>query len=140
MFLLVIYENNGAYTSTIQFNIVYKIAVFSLPLPHSYFKDDWVLNQILAAQFTALPSAVSTPERTALWEQRLRAISEQQDGAGAFQQALLEDLRALLHQSDAGKLRQSLQTAQGAAGSPAKLTSKPKKSYTKRKSTSGSKK
>ncbi|MGP9466149.1 DNA topoisomerase III [Halomonas sp. TP35] len=90
-----------------------------------------------SALITALPSAVSTPERTALWEQRLRAISEQQDDAGAFQQALLEDLRALLHQSDAGKLRQSLQTAQGATGGPAKRTSKPKKRYTKRKSAAG---
>ncbi|SJN09646.1 DNA topoisomerase III [Halomonas citrativorans] len=90
-----------------------------------------------SALITALPSAVSTPERTALWEQRLRAISEQQDDAGAFQHALLDDLRALLNQSDAGKLRQSLQTAQGATGGPAKHTSKPKKRYTKRKSTAG---
>ncbi|MGP9663264.1 DNA topoisomerase III [Halomonas sp. AOP22-C1-8] len=88
------------------------------------------------ALITALPSAVSTPERTALWEQRLRAISEQQDDAGAFQHALLEDLRALLEQSDANKLRQSLQTAQGAAGSPAKprkSTKTKRASYMKRK-------
>ncbi|WP_226940293.1 DNA topoisomerase [Halomonas colorata] len=90
-----------------------------------------------SALIAALPSAVSTPERTALWEQRLRAISEQQDDAEAFQHALLDDLRALLNQSDANKLRQSLQTAQGAAGSPAKRTSKPKRRYTKRKSTVG---
>lgn len=90
-----------------------------------------------SALIAALPSAVSTPERTALWEQRLRAISEQQDDAGAFQHALLDDLRALLTQSDADKLRQSLQTAQGEAGSPAKRTSKPKRRYTKRKSTPG---
>lgn len=88
-----------------------------------------------SALIAALPSAVSTPERTALWEQRLRAISEQQDDANAFQHALLDDLRALLGQNDAGKLRLSLQTAQGAAGSPAKRTSKPRKSYTKRRST-----
>ncbi len=89
-----------------------------------------------SALIAALPSAVSTPERTALWEQRLRAISEQQDDAGAFQQALLEDLRALLHQSDAEKLRLSLQTAQGAAGSPAKprkSTKTKRASYVKRK-------
>ncbi|RUR31691.1 DNA topoisomerase III [Vreelandella nanhaiensis] len=92
------------------------------------------------ALIAALPSAVSTPERTALWEQRLRAISEQQDDPGAFQQALLDDLRGLLTHSDAAKLRQSLQTAQGEAGSPAKRTSKPRKSYTKRKSTGGRKK
>ena len=90
-----------------------------------------------SALIAALPSAVSTPERTALWEQRLRAISEQQDDAGAFQHALLDDLRALLNQSNAGKLRQSLQTAQGATGVPAKRTNKPKRRYTKRKSTLG---
>ena len=91
------------------------------------------------ALIAALPSAVSTPERTALWEQRLRAISEQQDDPNAFQHALLEDLRALLSQSDAAKLRHSLQTAQGEAGNPAKRSGATKKSYTRRKST-GSKK
>ena len=89
------------------------------------------------ALIAALPSAVSTPERTALWEQRLRAISEQQDDPNAFQHALLEDLRALLGQSDAAKLRHSLQTAQGEAGAPAKRSGASKKSYTRRKSTSG---
>ncbi|WFE72110.1 DNA topoisomerase III [Halomonas sp. M1] len=87
------------------------------------------------ALIAALPSAVSTPERTALWEQRLRAISEQQDDPGAFQHALLDDLHALLQQSDAHKLRQSLQTAQGEAGGPAKRSGATKKSYTRRKST-----
>ena len=91
------------------------------------------------ALIAALPSAVSTPERTALWEQRLRAISEQQDDPNAFQHALLEDLRALLSQSDAAKLRHSLQTAQGEVGGPAKRSGTTKKGYTQRKST-GSKK
>lgn len=86
------------------------------------------------ALIAALPSAVSTPERTALWEQRLRAISEQQDDPNAFQYALLEDLRALLGQSDAAKLRHSLQTAQGETGAPAKRRAAVKKSYSKRKS------
>lgn len=73
-----------------------------------------------AALIGALPEAVATPERTALWEQRLGAIAERQDDDGAFQQALLEDLRGLLAQSDAGRLRQSLQSAQGeAAPAPA---------------------
>ncbi|KPQ30986.1 DNA topoisomerase III [Halomonas sp. HL-93] len=72
------------------------------------------------ALIAALPSAVSTPERTALWEQRLRAISEQQDDPDAFQQALLDDLRGLLRHSDAGRLRHSLQTAPGETGGPAK--------------------
>ncbi|AVI63237.1 DNA topoisomerase III [Halomonas sp. GFAJ-1] len=87
------------------------------------------------ALIAALPSAVSTPERTALWEQRLRAISEQQDDPGAFQHALLDDLHALLQQSDAHKLRQSLQTAQGEAAAPAKRGAATKKSYTRKKNT-----
>ncbi|MCL7929067.1 DNA topoisomerase 3 [Halomonas llamarensis] len=81
--------------------------------------------QLGSALIAALPSAVSTPERTALWEQRLRAIAEQHDDANAFQQALLEDLRGLLTHSNAAKLKQSLQTAQGEASSPAKRSSKP---------------
>lgn len=92
------------------------------------------------ALIAALPSAVSTPERTAQWEQRLRAISERQDEPGAFQQALLDDLRSLLTQSDAGKLRHSLQTAQGEAGSPTKRTGKPRKNYTRKKGIGGRKK
>ena len=88
-----------------------------------------------SALIAALPSAVSTPERTALWEQRLRAIAEQQDDANAFQHALLEDLRGLLTHSDAGKLRRSLHTAQGETGGVAKRKSaKPKRArYAKRK-------
>ncbi len=74
--------------------------------------------QLGVALIAALPSAVSTPERTALWEQRLRAISERQDDPNAFQHALLEDLHTLLRQSDASKLRHSLQTAQGEAAGP----------------------
>jgi DNA topoisomerase-3 len=89
--------------------------------------------QIGSALIAALPSAVSTPERTALWEQRLRAIAEQQDDASAFQQALLEDLRGLLTHRDAGKLKQSLQTAQGEANPPAKRASTSRKSYRKKK-------
>lgn len=92
------------------------------------------------ALIAALPSAVSTPERTALWEQRLRAISEQQDDPSTFQQALLDDLRGLLTHSDAAKLRHSLQTAQGEAGGPAKRATKPRKSYPKRKSAGARKK
>lgn len=99
--------------------------------------------QLGVALIAALPSAVSTPERTALWEQRLRAISERQDDPNAFQHALLEDLHTLLRQSDASKLRHSLQTAQGEAAGPAKRSGTSKKSYARRKSTgskTGSKK
>lgn len=87
-----------------------------------------------SALIGALPEAVATPERTALWEQRLSAIAEDQDDEGAFQQALLADLRGLLAQSDAGKLRHSLQTAQGEAV-PAATTAKPKRPRKKSAST-----
>ncbi|MCO7245024.1 DNA topoisomerase III [Halomonas sp. Mc5H-6] len=93
-----------------------------------------------SALIAALPEAVSTPERTALWEQRLRAIAELQDDANTFQQALLDDLRGLLNHSDAGKLRQSLQTAQGVASGPAKRSGKPRKRYSKKKTNSRSNK
>ncbi|WP_252108610.1 MULTISPECIES: DNA topoisomerase III [unclassified Halomonas] len=88
-----------------------------------------------SALIAALPSAVSTPERTALWEQRLSAIAEQGDSAPAFQQALIEDLHGLLQQSDAGRLRSSLQTAQGEDATPAKRTSRARKSSSSTKST-----
>ncbi|GAA3894237.1 DNA topoisomerase III [Halomonas cibimaris] len=68
-----------------------------------------------AALIGALPEAVAAPARTALWEQRLGAIAEGREDAGTFQQALIDDLRGLLAQSDAGRLRESLQTAQGEA-------------------------
>ncbi|MGY4879594.1 DNA topoisomerase III [Vreelandella aquamarina] len=93
-----------------------------------------------SALIAALPGAVSTPERTALWEQRLSAIAECQDDPDAFQNALVSDLRELLCQSDAGKLRNSLQTAQGEAAAPARRGAKSNKGYTKRKTTGTRKK
>ncbi|MYL24538.1 DNA topoisomerase III [Halomonas alkaliantarctica] len=89
--------------------------------------------QLGSALIAVLPSAVSAPERTALWEQRLQAIADEQDDPATFQHALLDDLLALLKQSDAGRLRQSLRTAQGEAGAPAKRPGKAKKRYTKNK-------
>ncbi|MFG6666413.1 DNA topoisomerase 3 [Halomonas sp. HNIBRBA4712] len=88
-----------------------------------------------SALVAALPAAVSTPERTALWEQRLGAIAERADDAGAFQQALIEDLRGLLGQSDADKLRKSLQSAEGETGTPVKRTSRKRSGGTRSKST-----
>ncbi|MCP1327121.1 DNA topoisomerase III [Halomonas sp. 707D4] len=85
------------------------------------------------ALISALPSAVSTPERTALWEQRLSGIAEGSGDARAFQQALVEDLQGLLTQSDAGKLRASLQSAQGEEGAAPKRAASGKRRYVKRK-------
>ncbi|WP_017430535.1 DNA topoisomerase III [Vreelandella jeotgali] len=78
-----------------------------------------------AALIGALPEAVATPERTALWEQRLGAMADGRDDDADFQQALLTDLRGLLSQSDAGRLRHSLQTASGEAAP--KASAQPKR-------------
>jgi hypothetical protein len=72
------------------------------------------------------------------WSEELWAMAEplavQNSRASQIfssKQALLDDLRGLLTHSDAAKLRQSLQTAQGEAGGPAKRTGKARKRYSK---------
>lgn len=65
------------------------------------------------ALIAALPEAATRPERTALWEQRLRAIAEGTDQAAPFLDALLGDLRTLLASADAGRMRQALSSAKG---------------------------
>ncbi|NRB56192.1 MAG: DNA topoisomerase III [Salinicola sp.] len=60
------------------------------------------------ALIDSLPPAATRPERTALWEQRLSAIAENRDAPAPFLTALVEDLRALLAQADAGRLNQAL--------------------------------
>ena len=68
------------------------------------------------ALIDSLPSAATRPERTALWEQRLSAIADNQDAPAPFLEALVSDLRALLGQADAGRLNQALKlAAQGSA-------------------------
>ena len=68
------------------------------------------------ALIDSLPSAATRPERTALWEQRLSAIADNQDAPAPFLEALISDLRALLGQADAGQLNQALKlAAQGSA-------------------------
>ncbi|QFU02153.1 DNA topoisomerase 3 [Halomonas sp. THAF5a] len=66
-----------------------------------------------SALIASLPEAVGRPERTALWEQRLGAIAEQDDDPGPFLAALIEDLRGLLGAADAGRIRTALAGAQG---------------------------
>ncbi|QFT85569.1 DNA topoisomerase 3 [Halomonas sp. THAF12] len=66
------------------------------------------------ALIASLPEAVSRPERTALWEQRLSAIAEDGDAPAPFLDALVTDLRTLLSRADAGRMRQSLADARGA--------------------------
>ncbi|NLC20521.1 MAG: DNA topoisomerase III, partial [Halomonadaceae bacterium] len=80
----------------------------------------------------SLPQAVSRPERTALWEQRLGAIAEQDDDPQPFLAALVEDLRTLLHSADAEQLRQAMAAAKGEAVKPAT----PRRSARKRRGSS----
>nr|WP_267957659.1 DNA topoisomerase III [Halomonas zhangzhouensis] len=75
----------------------------------------------------SLPEAASRPERTALWEQRLAGIAERNDDPAPFLTALIEDLRQLLGNADAGRLRQAMATAQGEAASAAKRRAAPGK-------------
>lgn len=76
-----------------------------------------------SALIASLPDAVGRPERTALWEQRLSAIADQDADPAPFLAALVEDLRALLASADAGRLRQALHAAQGEKSAPATRTS-----------------
>ena len=80
----------------------------------------------------SLPQAVSRPERTALWEQRLGAIAEHDHDPQPFLTALVEDLHALLHYADAGRLRQAMAAAKGEAVKPAT----PRRSARKRRGSS----
>lgn len=66
------------------------------------------------ALIRALPQAVSRPERTALWEQRLNMIYEQGDSAAPFLSELIVDLRALLADSSASRLSAALASVGGA--------------------------
>ncbi|WP_282040744.1 DNA topoisomerase III [Halomonas alimentaria] len=66
-----------------------------------------------SALIASLPEAVGRPERTALWEQRLTAIAEQDCAPGPFLDSLISDLRALLGAADANRLRQALHSAEG---------------------------
>lgn len=65
------------------------------------------------ALIASLPEPASRPERTALWEQRLAAIADNQDAADGFLSGLVDDLRELLSQADAQHMRSALSQAQG---------------------------
>lgn len=70
------------------------------------------------ALIAALPEAATRPERTALWEQRLRAIAEGDDRAAPFLDSLVGDLRMLLAEADANRMRQALGSAEGFEAAP----------------------
>lgn len=80
------------------------------------------------ALIDSLPPAASRPERTALWEQRLSAIAENQDAPAPFLEALIGDLRQLLGQANAGQLNRALQDARLG---PAPEAPKPRKEKSK---------
>lgn len=72
------------------------------------------------ALIAALPEAATRPERTALWEQRLRAIAEGSDQPAPFLDALVGDVRQLLTAADAQRMRQALGSAEGFASAAPK--------------------
>nr|WP_297458788.1 DNA topoisomerase III [uncultured Halomonas sp.] len=76
------------------------------------------------ALISALPEAATRPERTALWEQRLRAIAEGSDQAAPFLDALIIDLRTLLAAADAERMRQALGSAEGFEAAPKRRADK----------------
>ncbi|QJQ94706.1 MULTISPECIES: DNA topoisomerase III [Halomonadaceae] len=65
------------------------------------------------ALIESLPTAASRPERTALWEQRLSLIAEENASTSDFLDLLVSDLRGLLGTADAGRMRAALTSAQG---------------------------
>ncbi|MBZ9537941.1 DNA topoisomerase III [Modicisalibacter tunisiensis] len=75
------------------------------------------------ALIRALPDAATRPERTALWEQRLRAIAEADEAYQPFLDGLLADLRELLAAADAGRMRQALGEARNLGPAPKKPAS-----------------
>ncbi|MCA0976353.1 DNA topoisomerase III [Halomonas denitrificans] len=70
----------------------------------------------------SLPDAVSRPERTALWEQRLEDIAEARAEPDPFVSQLVVDLTALVASADSQRLQSALRSAQGevVAATPAK--------------------
>lgn len=77
-----------------------------------------------SALIASLPEAVGRPERTALWEQRLTAIAEEDAAPAPFLDSLVADLHALLGTADADRLRQALQSAEGEEASPPQRASR----------------
>jgi DNA topoisomerase-3 len=88
-----------------------------------------------SALIASLPDAASRPERTALWEQRLAAIAEQDKDPAPFLSDLVKDLRQLLDAADTARLGHALSNAQGedppAAPSPRRSGNKTGKTGSK---------
>ncbi|WP_456267184.1 DNA topoisomerase III [Kushneria sp. AK178] len=61
----------------------------------------------------ALPESLSGPERTALWEQRLSRVREGSDSLEAFLDDMAGELKTLVGDVDAGRLKQAMQQAGG---------------------------
>lgn len=85
------------------------------------------------ALIAALPDDATRPERTALWEQRLTAIAQQHDAPAPFMAALVDDIRALLQQADAQRMRHAFSHAPETAPTGTSKTSRTRRrSPTKR--------
>ncbi|GGX80993.1 DNA topoisomerase 3 [Litchfieldella qijiaojingensis] len=90
------------------------------------------------ALIQALPEAASRPERTALWEQRLTAIAEQDAVPAPFLDGLVTDLRELLAAADAMRMREAFGNAQGVeAPARTKRQAKGRRSSGPRRSSNG---
>ena len=84
------------------------------------------------AMIAALPNDATRPERTALWEQRLSAIAHQQDAPDAFLHTLVDDLRVLLAQASADRMRQAFsQIPDAAPAAPTPQSSQTRSSQTR---------
>ncbi len=90
-----------------------------------------------SALIASLPEAVSRPERTALWEQRLAAIAEEGADPAPFLDDLIGDLQRLLTSADAGRLRQALATAQGETPAAARPSARRRGSASRRRGGAG---
>ncbi|EPC03942.1 hypothetical protein L861_01180 [Litchfieldella anticariensis FP35 = DSM 16096] len=90
------------------------------------------------ALIKALPEAASRPERTALWEQRLTAIAEQETAPAPFLDSLITDLRELLATADASRMHDAFGSAQGVeVPTRAKLQTKGRRNSGARRSSNG---
>ncbi|GHB08342.1 DNA topoisomerase III [Salinicola rhizosphaerae] len=63
------------------------------------------------ALIDSLPAAATRPERTALWEQRLSAMADNQDAPAPFLTALVADLQGLLGEASASRMNDALRAA-----------------------------
>lgn len=89
--------------------------------------------QLGVALIQSVPPAVGRPERTALWEQRLEAIANQ-DNPAPFLDALVNDLHQLVAAADSQRLAQALSEARQHQAIPDATPRQRRRSTTSRRS------